>query len=90
MDIKHIKFTCKMLHIGSRPLSSLSCGEGRGRREEVGGKREVAGRKTEDGGGRTEDGGGGEKEDRRSERGEVRGGNEGAHTRDRQTDRQLR
>jgi hypothetical protein len=49
----HIKFTCKM-HIGSRPLSSLSCGEGRGRREEVGGKREVGGRKTEDGGRRTE------------------------------------
>ena len=53
MDIKHIKFTCKM-HIGSRPLSSLSCGEGRGRREEVGGKRDVGGRKTEDGGQRTE------------------------------------
>ncbi len=84
----HIKFTCKM-HIGSRPPHFRAVG---GERQAGGGWRKKGGRRKEDGGRRTEDGGGGggEKEDRRSERVEVRGSNEGAHTRDRETDRQLR
>ena len=69
------------MHIGSRHISSLS--QGGGGAEEGGGT--VGG-----GGPRREDGCRGYMGDRRGERGEGRGGKEGAQTQDRETDRQVR